>query len=159
MTYPSTRGIGSALEEAVSGGVAGVLATLAMSLVMLAAQRLGLMGMQPPERIVERGMRAVGHRPDGEEVDVAAAVAHLGFGTACGAIYGVLAVRTTSASWWLGVPFALLVWLVSYAGWIPALRILPAPPDDRLGRAWSMFVAHLVYGAVLGLAWRTIARR
>jgi hypothetical protein len=131
-----------------------------MSAVMLLSRRLGIMGAHPPERIVERGMRAAGHRPTREEVDAAATVTHLGFGAACGVAYGLVAHRLPAAvAALLGIPFALLVWAVSYAGWIPALRILPPPPDDQPGRVGTMLTAHVVYGAVLGAAWRALARR
>jgi hypothetical protein len=46
------------------------------------------------------------------------------------------------------------VWLGSYAGWIPALDLLPPPDRDRRGRPPSMIVAHWVYGAALGASLR-----
>lgn len=127
---------------------------------MLGAERLGLMGRHPPERIVERGLAAVGAEQERTRVDAAAGGAHLVFGTACGALFGLIArVVRPRAPEALGVPFAVGVWIVSYFGWIPALRILPPPSEDRPGRAWTMLAAHLVYGVALGAAWRVLARR
>lgn len=50
----------------------------------------------------------------------------------------------------------LAIWLVSYFGWIPALRTLAPPSEDRPGRAWTMFAAHVVYGATLSALWRMV---
>lgn len=142
------------------GLITGVGATVVMSLVMLASQRAGLMDKQPPERIVERGAGAIGIVPDRDAVQVAASVAHLGFGAAGGAGFGWLAsVVRPGIPELLGVPWAMTIWLVSYAGWIPALRILPKPTDDRPGRAWTMLAAHIVYGITLGTCWRFVAPR
>ena len=49
-----------------------------------------------------------------------------------------------------GILFGTLVWAVSYAGWVPAARILPPPQDDDPERVATMIGAHVVYGAVLG---------
>ena len=131
-----------------------------MSLVMMASERAGLMGKHPPERIVERGMAAMGEPADPDAVDVAAGAAHLVFGTGAGALFGVvMASRSPSIAQGLAMPWALAIWLVSYFGWIPALRILPPPPEDRPGRAWTMLVAHVVYGGTLGSAWRMLRSR
>jgi hypothetical protein len=150
------------LTAAVHGSAAGAGATLAMSAVMLAAERLGMMGRHPPERIVERGIHAAGRAPTRREVDAAATVAHIGFGAASGAVFALIArsVRPRVPEQ-LAIPFALAVWLVSYFGWIPALGIMPPPDEDRPGRAWTMLAAHAVYGATLGALWRAVgvARR
>ena len=126
---------------------------------MLGSKRLGIMGAHPPERVVEEGMRAAGHQPSAGEVDAVASVTHVGFGIACGTAFGLLAQLAPRLSGRLGIPFALLIWVVSYAGWIPALRILPSVHDDHPGRVGTMVVAHVVYGSVLGLAWRSIVHR
>lgn len=144
----------------VHGALAGAGATAAMSIVMKVSERVGLMGQQPPERIVERGMASAGEPPNPDAVDAMAGVAHLVFGTVSGVAFGLLMnsqqPRTAQR---LAMPWALAIWLVSYFGWIPALRILPPPPEDRPGRAWTMLLAHVVYGGTLGPAWRMLRSR
>ena len=135
----------------LDGTVSGAAATIAMSMVMLAAQRLGLMGTQPPERIVEHAATATRTPATEEAVDVAAGLAHVAFGSAAGVMFAVGAARSqTPIPELLAVPWALTIWAVSYFGWVPALGILPPPTRDRPGRAWTMLVAHVVYGLALG---------
>ncbi len=154
------------------GASAGVAATLAMSGLMLMAQRAGLLGRSPPRHIVERALaRAhVRRRLSPRHRQGLAAIAHLGFGASQGALYAVLhqwlgrrlgrqrpgPITPTAAT---GVPFGLLVWAASYAGWIPAFGILPAPSRDRPGRPASMVLAHVVYGATLAYTLRKLPLR
>jgi hypothetical protein len=62
-------------------------------------------------------------------------------------LYAAIVPRSTATR---GVAFALGVWAASYAGWIPALGLLPPPGRDNPRRAWTTATAHVVYGAVLG---------
>jgi hypothetical protein len=140
------------------GAGAGAAATIAMSGLMLAAQRLGLLGRSPPRHIVDRalGCLHVRDKVSRQNRQLLTALAHLGFGATQGALYAVLyqvlarySPRPIAPSTATGVPFALCVWAASYAGWIPALGILPSPSHDRPGRPTSMVLAHVVYGAAL----------
>jgi len=130
-----------------------------MSIVMKISERAGLMGQQPPKRIVERGMASAGEPPNPDAVDALAGIAHLVFGTVSGAVFGLVISSQPRIAHRFAMPWALAIWLVSYFGWIPALRLLPPPPQDRPGRAWTMLVAHVVYGATLGALWRQLSRR
>jgi len=146
----------SAAEGAAPSIIAGVwqgaVGTVAMSVVMLGAQRLGLLGKQPPEEIVEHGLRrGLGVRA-GETVENCLAVAaHIGFGASAGAVFAGLhrSVRQPPSAL-TGMVYGLLIWLASYSGWVPALRIMPPPSRDRPGRPATMILAHLAYGGVLG---------
>lgn len=141
------------LRDAAAGAAAGVVATVPMSGLMLAAQKAGLVGKQPPKRITEAALDAAGVQGRTErEEDALSALAHLAFGAGAGALFGVgaraLPARAPRVP--AGVAFGLLVWLASYAGWVPALGVLPPPGRDRPGRPVTMVLAHVVYGAVLG---------
>lgn len=140
------------------GAGAGVVATLAMSGLMYVAQRVGLLGRSPPRHIVEHALARLGVRrkvsPTGRAI--LSAFAHLAFGASQGALYAlgqdVVSAgrrRPSAPSPVSGIPFALAIWAASYAGWIPALGILPEPSRDRPGRPSSMVLAHIVYGAAL----------
>lgn len=144
------------------GAVAGAAATALMSGVMLAAQRAGLMGELPPSKITNAAVDAVGaERVDRPTRNALSAGAHFGFGVFAGAAFGILHRRIE-----VGVPvpvqgivFGTVVWLVSYAGWVPALGIMPPPHRDRPGRQPSMLVSHWVYGGVLGAVVSVLSRR
>ena len=58
-----------------------------------------------------------------------------------------------------GALFGLLVWGVSYLGWVPAAKILPPAHRDRRDRQVTMVIAHLVFGASLGLLLKGAAPR
>ena len=140
------------------GAAAGALSTVAMSAVMLGAKRAGITGELPPERITRRAIDAVSSDPpDDHSPDALAAVAHLGFGASAGALFGLLVTRTgavhgsAAIAALMGVMYATGIWLVSYQGWVPALRIMPPASSDRRGRVVTMLAAHWVYGAALGI--------
>ena len=125
---------------------------------MLVAQRLGWMEKQPPERIVEAALDAadVDTTTDASE-DVLAVASHYAFGIGGGVLFSVLHARRRLPGPAIvhGVVFGMMVWALSYLGWIPGLGILPPAHHDRPGRRRTMLLGHVVYGAVLGT---TVAR-
>jgi hypothetical protein len=136
-------------RRTAAGGLGGAAATAAMTGWMAIGQLTGPHGEPPPKRLVRRLARRAGvpARRGGPGTWLASAAAHLGFGTSCGALYGTVVPRSTATR---GVAFALAVWAASYAGWVPALGLLPPPDKDIPRRAWTTLTAHVVYGAVLG---------
>jgi hypothetical protein len=146
------------LRALLVGAVAGAIATIAMSAVMLGAKRAGITGELPPEKIARRAIEAVADEPPTDHDErAAAAVAHVGFGAAAGAPFALLmtlnpvAWRSAAFAACAGALYATGIWLVSYQGWVPALGIMPAASRDRRGRVATMLAAHWVYGATLGV--------
>ncbi|WP_031172387.1 DUF6789 family protein [Streptosporangium roseum] len=137
-------------RDLVNGAVGGVLATAAMSVVMLAGDRMGLMPDQPPKRIARAILPGHLHRPKSGE-GVLGAITHFGFGAACGALYALVRGRRRTPIL-LGAGYGLAIWFVSYEGWVPRLGILPPVSGDRPGRPAVMAAGHVVYGTVLVLA-------
>lgn len=147
----------------VRGFAGGVVATLAMSGVMLAAQKGGLLGQMPPKKIVNRFVDLAGimRKTPEPAKNALAVVSHFAFGGAFGALFGVAnelwrrRQRRTSgaggdhAPLAAGLAFGTAIWAISYAGWVPAFGAMPMPHDDRPGRQPSMVVAHWVYGAIV----------
>jgi hypothetical protein len=134
------------------GALGGVAATAAMSLVMLASRRLGLVGKLAPEHITEETLDAAGVQRDEGEEDVATTLAHLAYGTANGAVFALVAPRMPGPPALRGLLFAGGLLLVSYEGWVPAARILPPLHVQTRGGAWTLVASHVVYGVVLSLA-------
>lgn len=145
------------LRRGSNGALAGALATVPMSAVMLGAERAGLMGRQPPEVIAQKALAAANQEPGKGAVHATAVAAHFGFGAAAGAAFAWLNGDENSGPRLVanGLAFGLAVYAVSYAGWIPAMGILPAPSHDRQGRQPSMAAAHAVYGIALALLLRS----
>ncbi len=120
-----------------------------MSSCMALARTVGILGEPPPVKLTRRLARHVGlPEPEGAELIAAALLAHLGFGATTGMIYAALPVQRRGAAS-TGVAFGVLVWALSYAGWIPRLALMRPPSRDRPGRPLAMIAAHMVYGLTM----------
>jgi hypothetical protein len=132
------------------GAGAGSVATVAMSVVMLAAQRLGATPQPEPEAITEAGVSALGLDVSKGRKEMLAAAAHLAYGAAMGSFFAVLAPKVPVAPSAKGPVFGLFLAVASYEGWVPAAGILPALHAQAEGRRRQLLLAHLLYGSVLG---------
>jgi uncharacterized membrane protein YagU involved in acid resistance len=140
------------MRRLLTGAVAGGAATVPMSAVMLAARRTRVMrSRQPPEEIVERASARAGLAAGPAELRPVAAAAHLAFGAAAGAVFALVARGPRIARLAEGLAFGAGVWFVSYRGWLPELGLMPDGARDEPERQATMLVAHLVYGAALGV--------
>lgn len=142
------------LRDLLLGARAGLVATAAMSLVMLTARAAGLTGRLPPARITDKATAELPPpgQPGRDERDALAAVLHFGFGASLGALFGLATsgLRRIDVSAALGVAFGTAVYAISYLGWIPALNIMPSATEDRPGRSITMLLGHWLFGGVLG---------
>lgn len=135
------------------GVVAGVAGTVTMTAAMLAAHKVFGLGALPPKRVAE-GLADKVHAKPRSSLGRSAltAVTHLGFGASMGVVYKALASTGVANRSPLlrGAGFGMAVWAVSYFGWVPALRLMPRPENDK-GRQASAMVAHLIYGTTMAL--------
>ena len=139
------------LGRILDGARAGAAATAAMSTILVAGDRAGLISEPPPTTITRSTLRDAGVQPGSETVGAVAPAAHMAFGAAGGAVFGLLrTLLPRIPGTLLGVVFGLALWAISYRGWIPAFGILPKPEHDRPGRPAVMIAAHVVYGLFLG---------
>jgi hypothetical protein len=130
--------------------IAGAVATLAMSSVMILARQAGVMCRDyPPRKITRKFLKAVAEEPSQPALNAATTLTHIAYGAAGGGVYSALAAKARNPVI-AGVLYGLAVWAGSYWGWVPALRIMPTPDDDQRGRVGTMVTAHVIYGAVLG---------
>lgn len=142
------------LKAILDGAIGGGLATTAMSLVMLVAEKVGLIDRHPPEEIADAVLDAVGVPDSHEKTEDALAVAlHFAFGIGMGSLFALLhrRLRLPISPILHGVLFGSLVWAVSYKGWVPGLGIMPPPERDQPGRPQTMLFVHWVYGGILGV--------
>jgi uncharacterized membrane protein YagU involved in acid resistance len=139
----------------LTGAAAGVIATLPMTLIMLALRSWLPRHEQrrlPPEQITAHLTRRTGLRRifDRRNDGVLAWVLHFAFGGSAGSIYGVLSAGVPLPKWLMGSLFGSLVWVGSYFGWLPILRIHGNGHEQSRRRNALMLVAHVVWGVTLG---------
>ena len=140
------------MSRILRGAMAGVLATLPMSLVMLAGKVAGLMHTPPPKEITGRAARDAGvdqPRTQPKKFHLAWLAAHVGYGAGCGALYAVLHSVLWGSRRKQGLLYGLAVWAASYLGAMPALGLYPWPSEDDTSRAAVTIAAHVVYGVAL----------
>lgn len=142
------------LKAALDGTVAGTIAAVPMSVLMIASRQSGAMPSYPPQDLTEAALDAVDVPPGklGIANEGLAIAAHFGFGATSGALFNVLhrRLRLPIPAVLHGVIFGTLVWWVSYMGWVPALEVLPSAEKDHRGRALTTLLAHWIFGATLG---------
>lgn len=152
------------LARMLRGALAGLVATAPMTVIMEAlfrrlprSERYPL----PPSEIVAVLEHVAGVDHIGDENDhlVLTLVGHFGYGAALGAGYGLIGDRLPLPSALRGVAYGVATWAGSYLGWLPAMGIL-RPATEHPGRRNAlMIVAHLAYGASLGLLFTRLTDR
>ena len=136
------------------GAIGGVVATGPMTAAMIVLHRRLPRGERyplPPREITMKLAHETGVDAELDDTGRSAAtiVSHFAYGAVCGALYsGAVEPRTQPIG--KGLLCGLLVWVVSYLGWLPAAGILRPATEHPARRNALMIVAHLVWGAVLG---------
>jgi hypothetical protein len=136
------------------GLVVGEVATVPMSGFFLLAQKAGMIGELPPRKLAQSLLPELSSAARKR----AGMVAHRFIGGAAGALYLTIFRRRPRTAV-TGAAFGIGVWLVGYELAVPSLTSMPKAHRDRRSRAISILVAHLVYGASLGLAAGAVSGR
>ena len=138
------------------GAVAGFAATLAMT----AAMRRMHEKLPPgegypltPREIIDSTSAKADLPLDGEAAKDVTTAAHFAYGAASGALLGAANVAMGPVS---GAAGGIGIWLGSYLGWIPAVRILKPATDHPARRNLLMLAAHVVWGAASAVAMREL---
>ncbi len=146
------------------GAIAGLVATAPMTVAMEVLFRRLPRGERyplPPSEIVAVLEHAAGARrmAGAEEHLALTLIGHFGYGAAAGGGYGLLADRLPLPPALRGIAYGIATWMFSYLGWLPAFGIL-RPATEHPGRRNAlMIVAHIVYGATLGLLFERLEER
>ena len=140
----------------LSGAVGGFIATIPMTIFMLATQPFLPQGQHydlPPEIIIkELALRLhVRSRMNKPQILVVTLLSHFAYGSAMGAIYSPLEPRTLPVAPVQGSLFGLLVWAASYLGLLPLLHISASGHREPAHRNYMMIAAHLIWGIALGI--------
>jgi putative membrane protein len=147
------------MQQLIAGSVAGLAATVPMSIAMAAMHRQlpphERYALPPREVTVGTAERLGAEELTDEEPEREAVtwVSHLGYGAATGAMYGALAERVPVPALASGVLWGLIVWSGSYLGWLPAAGIRASATRQPPRREALMIAAHVVFGAFLGLTY------
>jgi uncharacterized membrane protein YagU involved in acid resistance len=125
----------------VIGGIAGFVATMAMTSTMRHLhKRLPKRERYPltPREIVDEILDP----PAAAAPDLTLA-AHFAYGAGCGALLAAADPKLGRVS---GALAGAGIWLVSYMGWIPAFGVLKPATGHPLRRNLTMIVAHFAWG-------------
>jgi len=147
-----------------AGWIAGLIATVPMTLFMKAAHRRLPWRQRyvlPPREITSRVARKTGLRQQVDESEMRAltTIAHFGFGANAGGLYGLLSRQLNWPTLVSGPVFGLMVWAISYLGLLPMAGLFPKPPREPVPRHLLMILAHLVWGATLSASMQTLKER
>src|SRR5215203_7104486 len=142
---------GEAMQTLARGALAGLAATVPMTAVIGAGRAAGLMGTPPPVEITENIAEQAGQDPDRQspEFQTAWLAAHVGYGTACGAIFSAIRPVLPRSDLVAGLLFGAAVWGASYISIMPSLNLYPSAQDDSNQRQVVMIAAHAVFGTAL----------
>jgi hypothetical protein len=152
----------SIAKTMISGAVAGLAGTTAMTLAMLSLKKIGQApGKPPPKEITENLQEKLGVRdrlpkPVAEGSWVAM---HFGYGAASGAAYAVAreARNHDKSPLRVGPLFGMLLWAVSYCAWLPAFGLYPLPTRLSKRKVGAELIAtHLVYGTATAATHRML---
>jgi hypothetical protein len=134
-----------------TGAIAGVVATLPMTAVILSGRKAGLLAVPPPKQITDSTIASVGEtRPPRGRLGTATwMVAHLAYGAACGAIFAATRPSLPRSPAAAGLLFGGAVWAISYGPLLPSLDLYPSLTEDRPTRTGVMIAAHAVFGTAL----------
>lgn len=146
------------MSNIIRGGIAGGLATVGMTAAMMLMHR-GLPARQryclPPEQIVAELLERakLEHPPTHHQFEWLSMLAHHGYGASMGAAYGAFQGphHTLSPSPVVrGMGFGLVVWAISYCGWLPAFGMDASATREPAPRNALTVVSHLVWGGITG---------
>lgn len=139
------------MQTLARGALAGLAATVPMTVVIGAGRAAGLMGTPPPVEITENVAEHAGEHPDRQSPEFQAAwlAAHAGYGAACGVIFATIRPVLPRSDLVAGLIFGGAVWGVSYIGLMPSLDLYPAAQEDSNQRQAVMIAAHAVFGTAL----------
>ena len=133
-------------KRLITGFGWGVVATIAMSLLMIVGLATGMSPMPKPipAAIVAQ---VLGEDTPQALIMILAAVAHLGYGGFWGA---VLAATSRPVTVWKGIGMGLFLWLIMQVVVLPFLGwgLFGAAVTPKI--AVATLILHLVYGATLG---------
>jgi hypothetical protein len=146
------------VKQTGRGLLAGALATAGMSAFMLGAKRVHALGSAPPRELTDRFLRMLDVRPWASRSMPATVANHFLFGAVAAVPFALIVQRRRARRVLpprgravVGAGYGVAVWAAMYGALLPAAGMMPRPRHDRPGRPMTMALAHVVYGALVGL--------
>src|SRR5215208_1718261 len=142
---------GEVMQTLARGALAGLAATVPMTVVIGAGRAAGLSRTPPPVEITENAAEQAGEEPDRQSPEFQASwlAAHAGYGAACGVIFSAIRPVLPRSDLAAGLLFGAAVWGVSYIKLMPSLNLYPSAEDDSNQRQAVMIAAHAIFGTAL----------
>lgn len=143
------------MRKMLRGAIAGLVATLPMTIFMQASWlRLPARELHPlpPRQITHKLVREAGlHRRVSQTNErILTWLLHFLFGAAAGSIYGIIDDKIPGDEDVKGLVAGTALWSGSYLGWIPLLGILPPATKHHWRMNVLMIVAHFIWGIAVG---------
>ena len=145
----------------LAGALGGAGATLVLSGLREAWKRGGLVFDTAPMQVVDRVeevFAADGFSPGTRRA--LAAVAHVAYGVATGAAFGLLrregGGKGEEAA--VGASLGVLAWGVGWASWLPLAGVHSPPWEQRTPKVLLPVLDHAVYGAAWGMIFASLTR-
>lgn len=133
-------------KRLITGAIWGLVATVAMSVVMLVGTATGVAPMPKPipAALVSHTLGL----SEGPLLMLLAALAHLGYGALAGAALAGLVRRVNV---WIGLGWGAVLWALMGLVWLPYLGwgLFGTAVTPKI--AVATLVLHLIYGLTLGL--------
>ncbi len=134
--------------------LAGLIGTAVMTVAMTAMHRRlppEQRAPLPPRQITMAAAKRVGmeDRMDEDSRSETTMVLHFAYGTIVGAVYAPLAAEAPGLPPLKGMAFGVLIWVLSYLGWLPMTGLLSSATRHPAERNGLMITAHLVWGTVI----------
>lgn len=139
------------MNRMLAGAIGGAVATLPMTGVIMAGERLGLFQTPPPLQVTESAVQRSG-APQPETTIISRAtwmIPHVAYGAGCGAGFALIRRWLPPSPLIAGLVFGEAVWAVAYMGYLPATGLYPRPDRDVASRPLTMIAAHAVFGTAL----------
>jgi hypothetical protein len=152
------RGI---VRSALFGALGGLYGAGAMSVVRLAARRVGLIDKMVPQAVEEWLVNRIAGRslrdPAGHHV--LDQLLHLAYGSAWGAVFGPMLNRGPRRSLWLGAAAGTGLWALGMLAMIPSLRVARPVWQSSAGENAVNVTAHVIFGVAVQLLTEELTRQ
>jgi hypothetical protein len=149
-----------AMADVWKGALAGFAATAPMTVAMWALDRSWRPTEQrlPPKQITRKLARRfrLDRLLNESGKEAASWASHFGYGAATGAAYPLTAERIPVRAEVKGPLYGVLVWALSYLGWLPALAILPHAKRQSTWRNIALVGSHVIWGLICALVFGRI---